>query len=295
MEVKQRGTALGHKIILFIYNIFGYRFVVFILNFVALYYVLFTPSVRRYLQSYYDNQGMKLTNKLYFIHIKSFAISIFDRFVSRIDTDELTFKWHSVDTVEEIRDGAVMLLSHVGSWAGVSNAKDAFPSGLKDASGSIIKKFPLVNMVMKENTKEDISDIETSSKRENEEILNIIDLNQGAIVANIQIANALIRKEIVGLMADRVMNAKQTVEVNFFNSRVKINQNPFKIAFKSKKTLVTIFMMKTSRQNYTIYLDLIQAGSIEEMAQDYAIMLEDMMKKYPEQWYNFYDFFKGSQ
>ena len=53
MEVKQRGNALGHKIILTVYKILGYKFVAFILNFVSIYYVLFSQSTKKSLQSYY--------------------------------------------------------------------------------------------------------------------------------------------------------------------------------------------------------------------------------------------------
>ena len=278
MEIKQRGSALGHKIILFMYKLLGYSFVAFIFNFVALYYVLCTPSVKKALQSYYLHQGIKLTNSIYFRHIKSFSFSIFDRFISRICPEELFFKRHNTEIVQDLQNGGIILQSHVGSWA----------SGMH----ALANKFPTMNIVMKESTKDEINKVEESSKRKNEKFINIIDLNKGAIVANIQIANALMNGELVAMMADRLMDKRQAVEVEFFGLKVQMNKSPFDIAMRVKKPLVAIFVMNSAMKQYDLTLHLIKEDTIENMAQNYANILESVIKKHPEQWYNFYDYFK---
>ena len=279
MEIKQRGSALGHNIILFMYKTLGYDVVAFSLNFVALYYVLFTPSVKRSLKSYYEHQGIKLTNKVYFRHIKMFALSVFDRFASKIKADSCSTELVDERAIEALQDGGVMLSSHVGSWAAASNI--------------LLNKLPQMNVVMRENTKQDIKKVEVNTSQYQEEIIKIIDLSKGAIAANIQIANALMNKELVALMADRVVDKRQVVEVELFGSKVKINKNPFDIATRLKKPIVAMFIMNVSKKRYTLGLHLIEEKTIEEMAQAYANLLEANMKKYPSQWYNFYDFFKS--
>lgn len=278
MEVKQRGNALGYKILLFIYKVLGYRFVAFILNFVALYYLFFTPSVKKSMRSYYEHQGIKFTNKAYFNHIKMFALSIFDRFVSRIKPEDLTFTIQDREKLKIFENGAIALLSHVGGWGSAAQC-------LKD-------RLPLMHVVMKENTQENISKIEQSRQRYNEQSVKIIDLNQGPIAANVQIANALMAKEIVAMMADRVVDRSKTVEVEFFGSRVQINKNPFDIVLRTKKPLATIFVINTGVKKYDLIFDIISLDSVTNMAQSYAKLLEDILKKHPEQWYNFYDYFK---
>jgi len=278
MEVKQRGTAFGHRIILFFYNIFGYNFVAFILNFVAFYYVLFTPSVKKSLKSYYEHQNIELTTLTYFKHIKMFSLSIFDRFVSRIKPQDLVFNIKNQAVIKELDSGGIVLFSHVGSWASAAHS-------LKD-------ELSTMNIVMRENSNENISKVENEQERDNEENVKIIDLNQGAIAANIQIANALMSNELVALMADRAVDKRQSVEVEFFGSKVFINKNPFDIARRLNRPLVAIFVMNTTFKNYDLSLHLIAKGSVNEMAQEYMNVLEDIMKKFPTQWYNFYDFFK---
>ena len=126
----------------------------------------------------------------------------------------------------------------------------------------------------------------------NEYSVKIIDLNNGAIAANIQIANALIKKELIALMVDRVVDPRQIVDVDFFNKKVQINKNPFDIAIRMNKPVVSIFVMNTDVKQYNIYLNLIKSSNITNMAQEYMNILESMMKEYPDQWYNFYDFFE---
>ncbi len=281
MEVKQRGNALGYRLLLLAYNIFGYKLVAFILNFVALYYLFFTPSVKKSMLSYYKHQGLILTNKLYFNHLKMFAISIFDRFVSRIKPEDLTFCVHNNDVINLLnKNGGVILLSHVGSWASAAHCLE--------------NELPPMSIVMRENTQENIHKVEQNNQRGNEQKVNIIDLNQGAIPANIQIANALMANELVALMADRAVDKRKAIEVDFMSSKVCINKNPFEIAQRVKKPLVAIFVTNHSLKKYNLVLKLIKDGSIEQMAQDYTNILQKIVKKYPNQWYNFYDFFKGN-
>lgn len=281
MEIKQRGNAFGYKLLLTTYSIFGYRVVAFILNFVALYYFFFAPSVKKNIQNYYNQQDLDFNNLIYYKHIKKFALAIFDRFVSRIKPDDLLFHTHNEKLIEELDEGGVVLLSHVGSWASAAHC-------LKD-------QLPPMNIVMRENTQENIQKVEQDNKRDNETNVKIIDINNGTIATNIQIANALISQELVALMVDRAVDARQTIEVDFFKSKVKINRTPFEIAIRMKKPLLSIFVMNTNVKEYNLYLNMIKTSSIDVMAQEYMGLLENMLREYPSQWYNFYDFFESNK
>ena len=278
MEIKQRGNAFGYKILLILYKTIGYSFVVFILNFVVLYYTLFYPSIKKSLRSYYEYQGLDFTYKIYFTHIKMFAISIFDRFVSRIRPSDLSFDRHNLDVLKVLDNGGIILLSHVGSWA--------------TAAHCLGYRLPTMNIVMRENTKEKIKQVEHSNEKHNDDIVKIIDLNQGGIVANIQIANALMAKELIAMMADRVVDSSKVVEVEFFGAKVKINKNPFDIAKRMNKPAVAIFVINKDLKKYDLFFNEIKGDTLQEMAQNYMKVLENILRENPMQWYNFYDFFK---
>jgi len=279
MGVKQYGSALGHKLILSIYNILGYRVSLFILNFIAFYYALFTPSVRQSLKSYYEHLGIELTFFRYFLHIRSFAKSIFDRFVSRIREDELTFKRENREDFLSLKDGGIVLLSHIGGWATAAN--------------SLKVDMPQVHIVMMESQKEKIKRLEREKKRQNEQHVNIIDLSEGPISANIQIANALMNKEIVAMMADRVIDKKNSIEVEFLNDKVLINKNPFEIASRFNKKIVATFSVNDGVNSYKLIFKALNTENkkTQDIAQEYMNIVEQIVKKYPNQWYNFYDFF----
>lgn len=282
MAVKQKDNALGYKLLLFIYKILGYKTVSIVLNFIALYYVIFAREVKKDLQSYYDHQGIPLSNYMFFKHIKTFANSLLDRFVSRIDPE--SFEYHGVD--EELLDvlrekGGLVLLSHVGGWASSTHNLQT-------------KNLPQMNVVMQDNTNESMQEVEENTKNNEKKNVNIIDLNIGAFAANIQIANVLMQNEIVAMMADRVANEKRFIEVSFFGSQVKINKDPFDIAKRMDKPIIIVHTINKGERKYdALYFEIpTQRSSIEETAQFYMDVLEDTLRKHPQQWFNFYDYFK---
>jgi len=281
MEIKQRGSTIGTKIILMFYKTVGYKFPAFIVNFIALYYSLTTASVRKNLQSYYDHLEIDLNFNQYFKHIRFFSFSIFDRFVSRIDPTNLKIDKVNNKDFYKLSDGGIVLLSHFGGWAIAANA-------LQD------NKLPTVNVVMRENTKEDLKKVENKEIRQNEDHVHIIDLNEGGLTANIKIANALMAGEIVAFMADRVVDPAKTVIVEFFNEKINFNRSPFDIAIKTKKPIMAVFIVNIGLKHYKLMVVDIHSKNktVESLAQIYANTLEKIIKEYPQQWYNFYDFFK---
>lgn len=278
MEVKQRGNALGYKIVLSLYKVFGYNVTAFTLNFIALYYLFFTPSTKKMMRSYYERVGLPISSITYFHHIKQFAISIFDRFVSRITPQDLHFDIANLEVVQQANQGGIVLLSHIGSW---STAAHCLEDGI----------LPM-NLVMRENTSESIYRVEQSSRRYNEKSVKIIDLAQGAMAVNIQIANALSNSEFVAMMADRVVDARHKIEVKLLGEKVFINKTPFEIAKRLEKPLIALFVMQKNMRRYDLVFHNIDGDTPQAMAQNYCSVLDKVVKKYPLQWYNFYDFFK---
>jgi len=282
MAVAQKDNAFGYKLLLFIYNILGYKVVLFILNFIALYYSVFERGIKKKLESYYKHQNIELTNYMYFKHIKTFAHSLLDRFVSRINPED--FKYNGVH--EELlqifnKTGGIVLLSHVGGWA-----SSTYNLQTQD--------IPQMNVVMQDSTKQSMQEVEENTKKNDKKNVNIIDLNQGAFASNIQIANVLMNNEIVAMMADRVADKKRSIEVTFFGSVVKINRDPFDIAKRMSKPMVVVHTINRGEKRYdALYFNIsTKDKTIEETAQLYIEILEDTLKRYPQQWYNFYDFFK---
>lgn len=115
--------------------------------------------------------------------------------------------------------------------------------------------------------------------------------------------SALDEGNIVSMTGDRVWGSDKTFECAFFHSQARFPMGPFRLAAIKEVPVVALFAMKERGLNYRIYVKSLTADCSRKMpaakrakllADDFAAMLEDMVRKYPEQWFNFYDFWESS-
>lgn len=282
-KTKQRGSAWSIKLAFNLYKLFGYKFVYDLMYLVTFFYFLFASNVRYALNIYYKNLDIKMTNKIYYEHLRIFAICMVDRFISKVDIDKYNFSFDDETTPTKIlNDGSILLFSHFGGWAASVN------------SANVKNK---INIVMQETMMSGIKEIENSI----EEVSNtdIIDLSSGTLNVSIQIANALIKNEVVAIMGDRASNKKAEIQIEFLGKLASFNKNPFQIAYKTNKPILVYFIVMSGIQKYKI--EWIRIDLDKSIKEKFAIMkalkiyvdkYEDMIKKYPNQWLNFYDFWK---
>lgn len=281
MQTKQRGSGWSIGLVFNLYKIFGYNFIYYLMYPVTFFYFIFASNVKNSLKIYYKNIGIKFSNRVYFEHLRIFAICMVDRFISKVDPKSYTFSYEDISIPTKIlNEGTILLYSHFGGWAASSNS-----SHVKNR----------LNIVMKEVLLEGIKNIENSI--ETKENINIIDLNQGTLSVSVQVANALINNEIVAIMADRAANEKAKVEINFFAKKANFNKNPFQIAYKTNKPILVYFIILEGKQRYKIDYCVInldktvnEEKAIEIALNQYVKKYEEIIKMYPNQWFNFYDF-----
>ena len=280
---KQRGSGWSVGLALFLYNLFGYKFLYYLLYPITFFYFLVAKNVRRSLDVYYTHLNRPLTTWGYFSHLRIFAVCLVDRFVSKMSPQSYTFEYGDKEIpVDILENGAILLYSHVGGWAASQN------------SAHVNNK---INIVMQESMLDGIREIER--KFEIKSQLNIIDLNQGSISVSIQVANAIMNNEIVAIMGDRAANEKSELEVSFLGESARFNKNPFQIAYKVKKPIVVYFIVFSAMQTYKVEYLVIELDqtlqaedAVKKAMMQYVEKYEEIVKKYPEQWFNFYDFWE---
>ena len=110
---------------------------------------------------------------------------------------------------------------------------------------------------------------------------------------------ALANDEIVSMPADRAVGSTKTLEADFLGDKAKFPMGPFSVATMRGMDVLAVNVMKTSSRGYTVYVVPLdydkQAPRRQQMAQlveSYASELERRIWQYPEQWFNFYDFWK---
>ncbi|MCR5152074.1 MAG: lysophospholipid acyltransferase family protein [Prevotella sp.] len=113
------------------------------------------------------------------------------------------------------------------------------------------------------------------------------------------IEEALANGETVSMPADRILGSKKTIELPFLNGVADFPIGPFRVATMRGLDVLAVNVMKTSMTSYKIYVtpltydhSLPRNEQIKALAEAYVKELERMMKLYPTQWYNYFDFWK---
>ena len=284
MSAKQRGSGWSIKLVFNLYKIFGYNFIYYLMYPVSFFYFLFAQNVRTSLKDYYKHLNLEFNNWVYFTHLRVFAICMVDRFISKYDPDSYNFIYKEKEKVQKILSKkTIVLFSHFGGWAASSN------NPITDNT---------VNIVMQEIILDSIKDIENSIERK---ISNtkIIDQSMGQIPVSIEIANAISNNEVIAIMSDRPTDEKYKYKTKFFDKDAYFNLNPFKIAFRTKTPMLAYFVINTGIQEYTVKtinidldFNLNEKEAIAKAMQQYVKLFEDILKEYPNQWFNFYNFWE---
>lgn len=113
------------------------------------------------------------------------------------------------------------------------------------------------------------------------------------------IDRALADGEIVSIPADRVFGSPKTVTVNLLDGKADLPFGPFSVAAMRGLNVIAVNVMKTSMTGYTAYVTPLnydheapRKQQVSQLAGGFASELERMLKLYPAQWYNYYDFWK---
>lgn len=113
------------------------------------------------------------------------------------------------------------------------------------------------------------------------------------------INNALSEGNIVSIPGDRVFGSPRSVKCNFMGGEASFPLGPFAMATQRGINMLAVFVMKKSIHKYCIYVkrisvpaDVDRKMKAHALTQVYADELEMMMRKYPAQWFNYFDFWK---
>lgn len=110
---------------------------------------------------------------------------------------------------------------------------------------------------------------------------------------------ALAAGEIVSMPADRVLGSAKTVKCRFMGVEAAFPAGPFTLAVRREATPFAVFVVKESTHVFRAIVQELRvpaAGKTEEkvqaLADDYSAVLERVARTYPDQWFNFYEFWK---
>lgn len=102
--------------------------------------------------------------------------------------------------------------------------------------------------------------------------------------------NALADGEIASLPADRVYGSSKAVRCSFLGADASFPAGPFTLARSRGVKVIAGFCIKTGLRDYKAMFHTIEGDSVQALAQAYAAEVEAVVRQWPDQWYNFYDF-----
>jgi predicted LPLAT superfamily acyltransferase len=162
--------------------------------------------------------------------------------------------------------------------------------------GNYAKKMNIVMYDAEyQNIKEKLKDIIK------ENFYHIIPVNEDTWSHVFAIKEALDKKEYVCFQGDRFVNEKHILKSSFLGKEANFPAGPFQIASRFKVPVVFYFSEKENHYRYSFRFFLANPvkrnkGITPEQAllSQYIEVLENRIKEHPEQWFNFYPFWKES-
>lgn len=287
-QVKEQAAGIKRLMLMYhIYCIAGKKAVKFITFFVTFFAFIFAPQVRYYSKKFLHQVGVKPTLKNQFLHFLSYANILIDNmetFINKFNPANITFadedtKNNFFNIVRE-KKGGFLISSHLGNI-------------------HVLRSF-LSAEYNKYNVHVNIFLSETQCKIFNEFIRRIMvpqndvttyPVEQITISTPIEIKEKIDRGELVFIAGDRVSETGSTVfGTEFLGRRVEFPLGTFTFAKLMDCPVFFIVLVKTDGDKYTVYLEKAPENQ-NEMQSAYVKFLEKLTRRYPLQFYHFYDIF----
>lgn len=112
-----------------------------------------------------------------------------------------------------------------------------------------------------------------------------------------ELDRALSEGQIVSMPADRFSGSDKAVTLPFLDAEAHFPMGPFSVATMRGLDVLAVNVMKTAMKRYTIFVKPLhydkeapRKEQIRQLAAAYVAELEHIVRQFPEQWYNYYEF-----
>jgi predicted LPLAT superfamily acyltransferase len=293
-EGKSKGTVLGHKIFVFILNKLGLKPAYLVLRFVAFHYFLFAFKSNKHIYYYFHNVLKYNRFSSYLKIYKNYYIfgqTILDK-VALLAGVKTNFTINhdgsaNLDKIAAMGRGGILVSAHIGNW---------------EIAGQLLNRLNTTfNILMYENEHENLKKyMDEVEKKKNIKIIAIKDGEMGHLI---ELHNAFSNNELVVMHGDRFRDGVQTLEATFLGKTAKFPAGPFIMAAKFGVPLTLAFAVKETSTHYHFFAsepievkrtrDPKQTEiAVQELLHKYIEEVEKMVHRYPEQWFNYYAFWK---
>lgn len=286
---KSRGQPWGYRVFVGILRTGGVSPAYLLLRFVAFYYFLFSRESSKQIIHYFRKRiGYSRGKSLMKLYRNYYLLgqSIIDKVVIRSGIpNHFTFDFDGEDHLREIAalgKGGLLLSAHLGNW---------------EIAGHLLKRLDTpIHIVMFDGEDRQIRDymMEVTGKQ----AVNII-LIKNDLSHIYAISEAFKNNELVCMHADRFLDGNKTLTADFLGDKARFPMGPFVLAAKFNTPVSFVFAFKETPRHYHFFASRIKDYSavnkdvlMQRMLDDFVFEMEQKIKKYPEQWYNYYNFWQ---
>lgn len=281
-EGKSKGTPFGYKIFIYIIKKVGLKSAYLVLYPVVCWYYFFSKKSNQALRNYFKHLHEFFPQVAAISRFKTYynmGQVLIDKtaLISGVSTNfELEHEGEEhLRAMDVNKTGGFLISAHIGNW---------------EIAGHLMKRFSVpINIVLLDGEDEQIKKVMKQATGDRH--FNIIAMK--ADMSHIfKIHQAAKNKELICIHGDRFLASSKTLTGNFLGKEALFPRGPFAIAAKMGLPISFVFGMKDAPAKYHFYCTEPMVGQKDQnlIFKSYIEIFEKMVLKYPNQWYNFFDF-----
>jgi predicted LPLAT superfamily acyltransferase len=281
---KSRGTPLGYRIFVAVLKRFGVIPAYALLRMVVLYYFLFSWRSSKPILHYFRRLGYSRPQSFLRLYRNYYLLgqTLIDRIVVMTGIpNRFTFDFDGEENLlemAELKKGGLLLSAHIGNW---------------EIAGHLLKRLQTrIHIVMFDGEHQRIKEYLESVTGERKAHIIVIRNDFSHIY---EINEAFKNNELVCIHADRFLEGNKTLTATLLGEKAPFPAGPFQLAASFQVPVSFVFALKESNLHYHFFAGKWKTCSktdMQEMLDAFAIDLESKIKRYPEQWYNYYNFWQ---
>ena len=282
---KSKGTVLGYSIFVWLMKHLGIYAAYALLIFVAFYYFLFEWRSNGYMYYYFRYRlgysPLRAVVNLY-LNYFTFGQTIIDKIAILAGLEEkFTYEFDGVESLHKLLDeqqSGVLISAHIGNFEIAEPFFREIDIDLKistvttDMEHSVIKEY-----------------LESISKNKPSNQFIYVKEDMSHIF---KINDAIGDNKIVCFTGDRYFEGVRSLKGTLLGAEATFPAGPFFIASRLKVPVLFVYVMKESRLHYHLYAQVAEVKSLDAQAllDAYTENMEQMLRKYPLQWFNYFNF-----
>lgn len=285
---KSKGTILGYKIFVYCIKKLGIRAAYSVLVFVAFYYFVAYPTSFKAMFSYFRHRQQFSFFKAVLAVYRSyftFGQVLIDKIaISAGLRSKFTFDFDGIDILKQLLSegkGGILISAHIGNFEIAEKffadidfncqihivTVDQEHSVIKQYLESITDEKPNVQFIY---VKEDMSHI-------------------------FEINDALSKNHLICFTGDRYFEHSKTMQAELLGKEAHFPAGTFMLASRLKTPVAYVYVMKEPNLHYHLYTRRtpeFKHRDAQAVLNSYTESVSHMLKKYPYQWFNYFDFWK---